>query len=178
MGSVEGFPLMLGWELMVRTPRLLTLSSSSCRRFVSGARGSSFHGKHITFEKKRVTSSYNSLQRPLLVKPGIYTNYIRHAQKIYLVSTGVGLPCDVVGENLKDALFVLQLLSPHLQQSVFRRLTLQVEQVIIVQFPKCWRRGVSPGGGTALLTDSRFYGFMRNWLTLIYTLISILNVLM
>lgn len=41
---------------MVRTPRLFTFSSSSFRRLVSGARGSSFQGKHITYSRRESLS--------------------------------------------------------------------------------------------------------------------------
>lgn len=62
-----------------------------------------------------------------------------HFHLVYLVSFAVWLSRDVAGENLKDTFFVLQLLPPHFQQSVFGRLALQVEEVVVVELAK--RRG-------------------------------------
>lgn len=38
---------------MVRTPLRFTFSNSSFSRLVSGARGSSFHGRHMTYTKHK-----------------------------------------------------------------------------------------------------------------------------
>lgn len=54
----------------------------------------------------------------------------------HLVSSIVGLGRDVAGENLEDTGFARQFLTPHPQQSVLGRLTLEVEQIVIVQLAK------------------------------------------
>lgn len=60
-------------------------------------------------------------------------------ERPHLLSTAVGLSCDVTGEHLEDALLTQQLLAPHLQQSLFGGLALQVEEVIVVQLTEGWR---------------------------------------
>jgi len=60
------------------------------------------------------------------------------------VSILVGLSGDVTCENLKDAFLTSQFFSPHLQELLTGRLALQVEEVIVLQLPKGWRRGVTP----------------------------------
>lgn len=62
----------------------------------------------------------------------------------HLVSAAIRLPRDVIGEHLKDALFIHQLFSPHLQQVIFGGLALQVEEVIVIQFTKGRRGRVAP----------------------------------
>lgn len=60
MGSEDGFPLMLGWELMVRMPCRFTRSSSSFIRLVSAAKGSSFQGRQVTWERGRAGLGWRS----------------------------------------------------------------------------------------------------------------------
>lgn len=71
------------------------------------------------------------------VKEGVYL--------WYLVSFAVCLSRDVTGEDLKDTFLVHQLLPPHFQQRIFGRLALQVEEVVVVELAKSWRRRVAPG---------------------------------
>ena len=59
----------------------------------------------------------------------------------------VDLRRDVAGEHLKDAGLAGQLLAPHLQQRVFGRLALEVEQVVVVQLAERRGRRVAPRGG-------------------------------
>lgn len=63
----------------------------------------------------------------------------KHLNVLHLLSTAVGLSCDVTGEHLEDALFTQQLLPPHLEQGLFGGLALQVEQVIVIELTECWR---------------------------------------
>lgn len=72
MGSVDGFPLMFGWELMVRIPRLFTFSSCSFRRLVSVARGSSFQGIHVTYREER--GWLNMCNNPFCLAAGHWRN--------------------------------------------------------------------------------------------------------
>lgn len=65
----------------------------------------------------------------------------------HLVPVLVGFSSDVTGEHLKDALLTSQLFSPHFQELLPGRLALQVEEVIVLQFPKGWRGGVTPVRG-------------------------------
>lgn len=63
---------------------------------------------------------------------------------MYLVSFAVWLSRDVTGENLIDTFFIHQLLPPHFQQSIFGRLALQVEEVVVVELAKSRRCRVAP----------------------------------
>lgn len=65
----------------------------------------------------------------------------------YFVAVLVGFSGDVTREHLKDAFLTSQLFSPHLQELLPRRLALQVEEVVVLQFPKGWRGGVTPVRG-------------------------------
>ena len=66
----------------------------------------------------------------------------------------VDLRRDVAGENLEDTGLAGQLLAPHLQQGVFGRLALEVEQVVVVQLAERRGRRVTPGrkGGQKVRT--------------------------
>lgn len=65
----------------------------------------------------------------------------------HLVPILVGFSGDVTCEHIKDAFFTSELFSPHLQELLPGRLALQVEEVIVLQFPKGWRGGVTPVRG-------------------------------
>lgn len=69
------------------------------------------------------------------------------------MSFAVWLSRDVAGENLVDALLILQLLPPHFQQCVFGRLALQVEEVVVVELAEGRRRGVSPASSSGSVTS-------------------------
>lgn len=230
MGSVDGLPLMLGWELMVRIPRLLTFSSWSFRRLVSVARGSSFQGIHVTYHEEkgqltmdvttlwlpsgywrnsgvplwsqthllqqriprfglkvricsvRMTAQVNqywschtvapfllcwpfsqSASKSFWIKCQFFfrkTIWYQEQEEVctivyapltilswaltHLVPIPVGFSGDVTGEYLKDTFLTSQFFSPHLQKLLPGRLALQIEEVIVLQFPKSWRGGVTP----------------------------------
>lgn len=65
----------------------------------------------------------------------------------HLVPIPVGFSSDVTCEHLKDTFLTSQFFSPHLQKLLPGRLALQIEEVIVLQFPKSWRGGVTPVRG-------------------------------